>query len=156
MTLLSISHLRQSQESDCLVACAQIVLQHLQVPIAYARLLRILETEQSGSFFSHLKELESVLGLSVELAQGTDDLDQFYRELNQALPIIVFVNTAELKSYWTVAAFHAVVVIGLDEEFVYISDPYFADAPKEVPRAEFTLAWLEQDYWYAVLRLAAS
>ena len=155
MTLLSISHLRQSQESDCLAACAQIVLQYLQIPITYDRLLRILETEQSGSYFSKLKKLEPILGLSVELAQGTDDFDVFYGFLNQALPITVFVNTAELKSYWGVAAFHAVVVTGLDEESVYVSDPYFADAPKEVPRTEFMLAWLEQDYWYAVLRLTA-
>jgi len=84
MALLSISHLRQSQESDCLAACAQIVLQYLQIPILYARLLRILETEQAGSYFSKLKKLETALGLSVELAQGTDDLDRFYNYLNQA------------------------------------------------------------------------
>lgn len=156
MTLLSISHLRQRQESDCLATCTQIVLQHLQIPVTYSRLLRVLETERSGSYFSKLRNLESALDLKVELAQGTGDLDQFYGFLDQALPIIVFVNTAELKSYWAVAAFHAVVVTGLDDAFVYVSDPYFADAPKEVPRAEFALAWLEQDYWYAVLRLAAA
>jgi hypothetical protein len=71
------------------------------------------------------------------------------------LPIIVFVNTVQLKSYWTSATYHAVVVIGLDAEVVYLCDPYFADFPKEVPRDEFLLAWLEQDYWYAVIRLDA-
>lgn len=61
--------------------------------------------------------------------------------------------TAELKSYWTVPTFHAVVVTGLDDELIYLHDPYFPDAPKEVQRDEFLLAWLEQDYWYAVIRL---
>jgi ABC-type bacteriocin/lantibiotic exporter with double-glycine peptidase domain len=156
MTLLTISHLRQSQESDCLAACTQIVLQHLQISVTYSRLLRILETKQAGSYFSKLKKLEFELGLIVELGQGSDNLDLFYSYLNQALPIITYVNTAELKSYWIIATFHAVVVVGLDEEFVYISDPYFSDAPKEVPRDEFVLAWLEQDYWYSVIRLATS
>jgi len=34
-----------------------------------------------------------------------------------------------------------------------LHDPYFPDAPKEVKRDEFLLAWLERDYWYAVIRL---
>ncbi|MFN8492248.1 MAG: cysteine peptidase family C39 domain-containing protein [Caldilineaceae bacterium] len=155
MTLLAISHLRQSQEADCLAACAQIILQDLQIPIPYDRLLKVLETEQAGSYFSKLKKLEFELRMTVELAQGSDDLDRLYGYLNQALPIIAFVSTAELKSYWATATFHAVVVVGLDDEIIYVNDPYFADAPKEVPRGEFTLAWLEQDYWYAVIRLAA-
>jgi ABC-type bacteriocin/lantibiotic exporter with double-glycine peptidase domain len=155
MTLLAISHLQQRQEADCLAACAQIVLQHLHISITYRRLLRLLEVAQSGSYFSKLKKLEPVLGLSVELGQGTDDLDELYAPLNEALPIIVLVDTAELRSYWNVAAFHAVVVVGLDEEFVYVNDPYFSTAPLQVPRDEFALAWLERDYWYALIRLAA-
>lgn len=95
-----------------------------------------------------------MLGLAVELRQGTDDLDRLHELLSQALPLIALVNTAELRSYWTTAAFHAVVIVGLDDEYVYVNDPYFADAPILVPRAEFLLAWLEQDYWYAVIRLA--
>lgn len=148
MSLLSILHRQQSQEADCLAACTQIVLDYLHIPITYSRLLRILETDQAGSYFSKLKKLEAELGLIVELTQGNDDLDLLYDYLNQALPIIVFVNTAELKSYWSVPTFHAVVVTGLDDEIVYINDPYFAEAPKEVLREEFLLAWLERDYWY--------
>jgi ABC-type bacteriocin/lantibiotic exporter with double-glycine peptidase domain len=154
MTLLSISHLRQSQQADCLAACAQMVLQYLQIPIDYPQLLAVLETERAGSYFSKLKRLEARLGLTIELAQGSDDLDLLYPYLDQGLPVIAYVNTGELKSYWQSTTFHAVVVVGLDEEFVYVNDPYFVDAPKEVPHGEFILAWLEQDYWYAVIRLA--
>lgn len=154
MTLLSISHRRQSQQADCLAACAQMILQYLQISISYNRLLDILETEQSGSYFSKLKNLESELGLIVELAQGNEDLDTLYDHLDQALPIIAYVNTGQLRSYWAVTTFHAVIITGLDDEFVYLNDPYFADAPKEVPREEFILAWLEQDFWHVVIRLA--
>lgn len=154
MTLLSVLHRQQSQEADCLAACTQIVLQYLQISLPYSRLLRILETNRAGSYFSKIKKPEAALGFTVELAEGHDDLDLLYSYLNQALPVIVFVNTAELKSYWMVPTFHAVVVTGLDDELIYLHDPYFADAPKEVRRDEFLLAWLEQDYWHAVVRLA--
>lgn len=154
MTLLSISHRQQSQQADCLAACAQMVLQYLQIPIAYSQILAILETDRGGSTFSKLKKLEPQLRLTVELAQGSDELDLFYGYLDQALPIIAHVNTGELKSYWRHTTFHAVVVVGLDEEFVYVNDPYFDDAPQAAPREEFILAWLEQDYWYGVIRLA--
>ena len=153
MTLLSVLHRQQKQEADCLAACTQIVLNYLHISIPYSRLLQLLETDRAGSYFSKIKKLEADLGLVVELVQGNDDLDLFYRYLDQALPVIVFVNTAELKSYWTVPTFHAVVVTGLDNELIYLHDPYFPDAPKEVQRDEFLLAWLEQDYWYAVIRL---
>jgi ABC-type bacteriocin/lantibiotic exporter with double-glycine peptidase domain len=154
MSLLPISHRQQSQQADCLAACAQMVLQYLQIPIAYSQLLAILETDRGGSTFSKLKKLEPQLRLTVELAQGSDDLDLLDRYLDETLPIIAYVNTGELKSYWRYTTFHAVVVVGLDDEFVYVNDPYFDDAPQAVPRGEFILAWLEQDYWYAVIRLA--
>lgn len=131
-----------------------MVLQYFQIPISYPRLLAILETDQAGSYFSKLRNLEPELGLTIELAQGNDNLDFFYDYLNQALPIIAYVNTGELRSYWNVETFHAVVVVGLDDEVVYVNDPYFDDAPKEVERDEFILAWLEQDFWYVVVRLA--
>ena len=153
MTLLSVLHRQQKQDADCLAACTQIVLHYLHISIPYSHLLQLLETDRAGSYFSKIKKLEADLGLVVELVQGNDDLDLFYRYLDQALPVIVFVNTAELKSYWTVPTFHAVVVTGLDDELIYLHDPYFPDAPKEVQRDEFLLAWLEQDYWYAVIRL---
>jgi ABC-type bacteriocin/lantibiotic exporter with double-glycine peptidase domain len=131
-----------------------MVLQYLQISIDYSQLLAVLETDRAGSYFSNLRRLEDRLGLTLELAQGDDDLDLFYHYLDQGLPVIAYVNTGELKSYWQYTTFHAVVVVGLDEQFVYVNDPYFADAPKEVARGEFVLAWLEQDYRYAVIRLA--
>ncbi len=88
MTLLSVLHRQQSQEADCLAACTQIILQYLHISIPYSRLLCILETDRAGSHFSKIKRLEADLGLTVELAQGNDNLELFYSYLNQALPII--------------------------------------------------------------------
>lgn len=105
------------------------------------------------SYFSKLVTLESELGLIVEVAQGSDALAVISHYLDEGLPIIAYVNTGELTSYWNVTTFHAVVVVGIDEDRVYVNDPYFDDAPKAIQQAEFILAWLEQDFWYGVIRL---
>jgi hypothetical protein len=46
-----------------------------------------------------------------------------------------------------------VIVIGIDTNFVYVHDPVLPSAPQIVAIQEFESAWLEQDYWYAVIGL---
>ena len=75
------------------------------------------------------------------------------RWLVQGLPSIVAVSTSELTSYWISDTDHAVVVIGIDEEIVYLHDPDQIDGLQQVTRTEFESAWLEQDYWCAVIGL---
>jgi len=56
-----------------------------------------------------------------------------------------------LKSYWNEAVSHAIVVIGIDGETVYINDPAFAVAPQLIHLNEFIAAWTEKDFLYAVI-----
>jgi uncharacterized protein YvpB len=65
-------------------------------------------------------------------------------------PCIVFLRTGELP-YWQEDTGHAVVLVGMDEDVVYLNDPAFAQAPQRVSRGDFLLAWLEFDYDYAVI-----
>jgi ABC-type bacteriocin/lantibiotic exporter with double-glycine peptidase domain len=148
--LLPVTHQKQRQQSDCLAACAAMALDYLQVPFDYARLLRLLEVNESGSFFTKLRNL-ATWGLSVLIDQG--NLEALTRHLESGLPPLVDVRTGQLKSYWSVDTFHVVVLIGIDEESVYLNDPYFEAAPQRISIAEFLLAWLEQDYYYAVIGL---
>lgn len=48
---------------------------------------------------------------------------------------------------------HAVVVVGLDDDYVYVNDPAFLNAPIQVARGDFDLAWLAKDEYYAVITL---
>jgi len=150
MPLLPVSPRRQRQQSDCLIACAAMVLDYLQVPFHYDRLPRLLRAEAHGTVFSHLQYLAS-LGVSVWVGKG--DMEALHSHLDRGLPAIVAVETGELTSYWQEAVSHAVVVVGMDEAFVYVNDPAFETAPQQVPLAEFHLAWQEQDYRYAVIGL---
>ncbi len=71
--------------------------------------------------------------------------------LKQDNPPIVFVNTKEL-SYWRETTGHAVVVVGIEGDLIYLNDSALAEAPQVIPVAEFDLAWLELDQFYAILK----
>jgi uncharacterized protein YvpB len=56
--------------------------------------------------------------------------------------------------YWTVETWHAVVVIGYDNNFFYVNDPAFEFAPQVVTQGDLELAWIAYDAYYAVLEAA--
>ena len=47
---------------------------------------------------------------------------------------------------------HAVVVVGIDDEMVYLNDPAFANAPQVVSHGDLLLAWLEMEEYYAIIQ----
>jgi ABC-type bacteriocin/lantibiotic exporter with double-glycine peptidase domain len=149
MLLLPVSHRQQSQSSDCLATCAAMLLEYLHVPFKYEHLLRLLRVRSFGTEFPNLRYLES-LGLSVLIEQGT--VETLRGHLERGLPPIVFVNTG-LLSYWQEQTGHALVVLAIEDEKIYLNDPRFADAPKAIPLTEFEAAWIEQDQEYAVVGL---
>ena len=146
-TLLSIPHHPQHSDGDCLAACAAMVLEHLGVSVDYHRLLRLLDVKPYGTPGSHLKNV-SDLGVNVSYALGT--LQELLEYLADGKPSIVLVRTGQLP-YWDYATDHAVVVVGFDEEAVYVNDPAFERAPQRIPQADFELAWMAFDYRYAVI-----
>jgi|CXWL01.1.fsa_nt_gi hypothetical protein len=127
-----------------------MALDYLQVPNDYDHLLKLLRVQPIGAPFGNLRFL-SALGVSVLVEKG--ELENLRLNLEIGLPSIVFVATAQL-SYWRETTGHAAVVVGLDEEKVYLNDPAFPDAPKQVPIDEFVLAWIDADQFYALIRLA--
>jgi uncharacterized protein YvpB len=70
--------------------------------------------------------------------------------LQNGVPCITFVQAGELP-YSNSEGFHAVVVIGMDEQTVYINDPASDVAPQAVPLDDFRLAWSEFEYVGAVI-----
>src|SRR6476659_2765227 len=130
MRLSGISHRRQQRETACLVACVAMVLEYLAGPVNYARLRRLLGTSDAGTPFHHVDRLREQ-GFFVERGQGT--IETLGSHLTTGLPVIVAVRTDDLP-YWLErsdiadeekATDHAVVVVGLDEENVYVHDPDF-------------------------------
>ena len=154
MRLSNFIHKRQQQQSDCLAACADMVLRHLGIEIEYGRLRKLLHTGPEFTPFSHLQYLER-LGLFI-LRGEQGEVSMFETYLALGLPVIVGVRTLHWRHWEDIVTEHAVVVVGIDREhrLVYINDPFFGEAPIEMSLTEFEAGWIEGEGQYAVIGLA--
>jgi ABC-type bacteriocin/lantibiotic exporter with double-glycine peptidase domain len=126
-----------------------MVLDYLGRKESYQRIVEILNTRSYGTPAENTLRLTQ-LGIQVTLRELT--LTEIEQHLRQNSPVIAFVNTADLP-YWKIDTDHAVVVLGIDEESVYLDDPYFDQAPQQISRSSFELSMIRFDYRCAVLAL---
>lgn len=147
--LLNIPHQHQQSDGDCLAACAAMLLAHLGQPLAYDRLLRLLDVQPYGAPAGNIRRLTQ---LNLHVTYSQTDMTGLELMLQQGHPVVVFVRTGDLP-HWSYSTDHAFVVVGYDEEHIYVNDPDRdeADVPISIPRADFELAWLERDYYYAMI-----
>jgi ABC-type bacteriocin/lantibiotic exporter with double-glycine peptidase domain len=85
----------------------------------------------------------------------TGSLAELETWLEQGVPCILFVRTSELP-YWEVDTMHAVVLVGLIGEQVYLLDPAVDQTPVIISSADLLLAWSYFDYTYAVVTVEAA
>lgn len=148
MQLLPVLHRQQREQADCLLACAEMVLAYNGVRVGRRRLRRLLNIRPFGAVFSHIENIRK-LGITVRVDER--DMAVLSDYLEQEIPVIVAVDTGQLRSYWESKTGHAVVVVGLDGEDVIIHDPALAEGFHRVSAAELELAWLEKNYLFAVI-----
>ncbi|MDW8324989.1 MAG: peptidase C39 family protein [Anaerolineales bacterium] len=148
--LLDVPLRRQRAESDCLPACAQMVVEFAGRAAAYEQIRELLGTRWFGTPAVNLLRLEK-LNLRVELAELP--WPRIQEQLEQGRPVIAFVSTGDLP-YWGLDTDHAVVVVGFDDERVFVNDPYFDIAPQTVPRTAFELAQLRFNHLCAVVTVS--
>lgn len=123
-----------------------MVLSYLGVSTSYRKLLRTLRIQrQYGAPSSNVRYLVR-LGVTVVYKTGT--LPSLHAHLNHNRPCIAFVQAGELP-YWQVQTKHALVVIGIDERFVYVNDPALSAGATPIPHGDFQLAWIEHDEYFA-------
>lgn len=150
MPTLSVTHVPQRHEADCLAACAAMALSYVGIQVRYNQLLRLLQvdTNEAGASFYHLKWLES-LGAKVSIGDGHMALLETY--LSHRQPVIVSVDTRELPYWNNLWQFHAVVIVGMEANNILINDPAFQKAPQQVNHIHLESAWLEREYVYATI-----
>ncbi|MEM7133276.1 MAG: C39 family peptidase [Chloroflexota bacterium] len=154
MLLEGIPNIPQPGDLDCLVTCCQQVLRHLGIEKGNTWLWRQLQASTGEiTAFSNLANLRKSLGLVVEMYEFNEDIFQFTSYLESGLPILVAVD-ADLSYEWPYYKEHAVVVIGCDDENVYVNDPAQDETGLEVDMEIFLHAWARRGYQFAVIRLA--
>lgn len=112
---------------------------------------RAFDTTGIGTPFSNIKRLANVLGLVVECDEWAT-LATFAPFLEDGLPIIVAVDS-DAPDQWPYYGNHAVVIVGFNDDEVYINNPAVSAAPEVVEMNTFLWAWSRRDYEYAVIRL---
>ena len=149
MPLLALTHQQQRRRSDCLAACAAMVLDYLGVQVRYSRLTRILRIRDAGTSFYNLRHL-SALGVSVLFEDG--DMVALEDHITNGHPVIASVDTQDLRYWQGQSVLHAVVIVGLDANTVSLHDPAFPNAPQVAERIAFESAWLRRDYVCAIVQ----
>lgn len=145
--LLSVPHFEQSRDGTCLPACLQMVLSFWGDEETEARLIQQLGTKRYGTPISNAKRLRDK-GYDVHVGPLTrSDLESY---LTNGRPIIARVWTLMLD-YWQTVTSHVVVVVGYDDDFVFVNDPAMATAPIPVLWDAFLAAWAEYDETAVVL-----
>jgi len=124
-----------------------MILLHLGIRQTQVFLNRLLGLTSIGTPFSNIRRLGQI-DVTVSLQAGT--AADLCGAIDRGQPSIVFLLTGDLP-YWLDNTAHAVVVVGYDEETVFLNDPQFDDAPKRVRWDNFMLSWSEQDYTYAFI-----
>lgn len=134
---LNVPHCKQEFQYSCIPACARMVLGFFGSQHAEAELRALLRTDPNGTPARRLMELRQ-LGFGVTFV--TTDLVGLVGYLTSGVPPIALLKTASLP-YWPDSCDHVAVVVGVDDSWVYLNDPYFDSAPQQVSHADFLLAW---------------
>jgi ABC-type bacteriocin/lantibiotic exporter with double-glycine peptidase domain len=148
--VLAVPFVPQQRHGECLVACALMSLSYLGRQPDYARIVRQLDLTAIGTPFPNIRRLA---GNGVHVAFGHGTLEILYEHLCHEHPCIASVQAGQLPQWAGEDFAHAVVVVGMDAEYVYLHDPAVTIHPLRVSIGDFDLAWLERDEEYAVLHL---
>lgn len=131
---LTVPHQPQRLESDCLAACAWMVLAAAGAAADYDMLLAALNIKPWGTPHRNIRQLEELIDrIQVTYRQGV--LADVFHALDEGQPVILFVWTGDLP-YWALETWHAVVVVGYDEDHFYLNDPAFPTAPQVVTHGD--------------------
>lgn len=146
--LLPLPHLVQPKDGECLPTCAAMVLAWYGKQVSITKLSKLFGTSPYGTPGSRIKRLAK---WGVDVAYKQAEFDEIKVYLANKTPVIALVDTLFL-TYWHERTFHAVVVVGVDGDTVYINDPAFVDAPQPVHLDGFLAAWIEQSQMVAIIR----
>ena len=140
--LLTLPHFEQSRDGMCLPACTRMMLAYWGQTLSESRIAKILGTKAFGTPISNIERLQQQ-GYQIEF--GSLTVEQLKGHLLNNHPVIVRVWTAMLDYWQAEATSHVVVVVGFDDNRVYLNDPALPQAPQSTSWDSFLAAWAEFD-----------
>ncbi len=137
---------RQSTEYSCGASALQTVLKYWGLELDEAELMRRLKTNlEVGTYPEDIVRVARELGLHAEVKDNLslDEIEQATREgpviiLGQAWRSRQDSDTA-VEDDWENG--HYVVALGVDQEYVYLEDPYVRMGKGFLPRQAFEAHW---------------
>ena len=145
---LPVPHRIQQADGYCLPACVEMVLAYWGIERNQQDLARQMGTiPDFGTPGSRVLQLSS-RQIQVHYSQG--DMESIRNALTNDIPPIALVWTGELP-YWQSGTTHAVVITGIEGDFLLLNDPVYEQANIRVSVGDFYLAWDEMANYYAVL-----
>jgi ABC-type bacteriocin/lantibiotic exporter with double-glycine peptidase domain len=145
---LNVPHVKQEFGYSCIPACARMVLAFFGRQHTEAELRTRMRTDPQGTPVRRLTELTH---LGFEVSFVTTDIRGLAAYLTSGLPPLALLCTGSLP-YWSESCDHVAVVVGVDDSCVYLNDPYFDSAPKQVSHSNFLAAWSPNACTVAIMR----
>jgi predicted double-glycine peptidase len=128
-----------------------MALTALRKPYTETELAKVMGSYPFGTPASHVIRLQT-LGYQVRYAPMT--LTELQQLISQGLTPIVFV-LADFLPWADFIGFHALLLVGVTNDQVWLHDPALPDGPMQLSVDGFMLAWEEFDRMTAVISLRA-
>ena len=147
--LIAVPHRVESFVGACLPACLEMALAFFGVARSQHRIAnQIGYIEGAGTPARNTTRL-SAPGIQLSYHQN-GILEDIQQALASGAVPIVFVRTGELP-HWNEDTPHALVIVGVSDDILYVNDPAFEYAPIPIPVGDFLLAWYEFDNQWALV-----
>lgn len=145
--LSNVPDTRQSANYSCGATALQAVLKYWGIDIEEDKLIKLLNTSPDyGTNERDIVRVAKKMGLKAKLKDNIT-LEDLERSVHEGIPVIVDCQSWRCSKHsnkswsddWRHG--HYMVVIGIDENNVYLEDPYILGSRGFIPRQEFVERW---------------
>ena len=122
--------------NDCILVCVKMVLEFYGKRVELKDLYRLCNFGKHGS--SVLETIKGLKSIDIESYHTNLDVEELKEMIRKRKPVICIINSLFIPWIRTFG-FHAVVIIGYENEKIILIDPLFGE--KKISVYEFLDAW---------------
>jgi predicted double-glycine peptidase len=142
---------RQSTEYSCGASALQAVLSYWGKDLDEDELIKLLHTTpETGTYPEDIERVARALGFEVEVKENLS-IDEIEQATAKGIPVIVLGQAWRSRKESDIAVTedwangHYIVVLAVDQDYVYFEDPYIRMGKGFMPRRAF------DDHWHTVM-----